>query len=174
MRSDALLAFIPIGSPLSLTTGTLTSNVIDLMGSGVGTAPPNIIGTRTVFGQDPGIGQVRPELNIVTGSVTPAGGTSLNVQLQYAVDAGTPTYLPGTWITIAETGAIVTASLAALQHLARFPFLPAFPVGTLPRYLRLAFVIVGTYTAGTIDSALVVPSRDDQANKFSAKNFVVA
>lgn len=178
MRSDALLAFVPIGSPLSLISGNNVAvpspGIIDLMGSGVGTAPPNIIGTATVFGQDPGIGMFRPEINAVIG-VALAGSTSINMALQYAVDSGVGGgYQPGTWITIAETGAIAIANLTAGVVIGRFPFLPAFPAGTLPRYIRLLWTPVGTTTAGTILSALVTLVRDDQANKFAAKNYAVA
>lgn len=178
MRLDSLLAFVPLGAPLSLAAGaspTLTSQVIDLLGTGVGTAPANIIGTATVFGEDPGIGMFRPELMIAMGSANAAGGTSVNVQLQYAVDSGVGgNYQPGTWNTVVETGALLTANLTANQVLARFPWLPAFPPGTLPRFLRLAFVEVGTFTAGAIAFAIPTFVRDDQSNKFAAKNYKVS
>lgn len=178
MRSDAMLAFVPIGSPLSLISGANvpvpSPGIIDLMGSGVGTAPPNIIGSATVFGQDPGVGAFRPEINVIVGTAL-VGSTSINTALQYAVDSGAAGgYLPGTWNTVAETGAIAIANLTANQVIARFPFLPAFPPGTLPRYLRLLFTPVGTTTAGTILSAIVTLVRDDQANRYAAKNYAVA
>jgi hypothetical protein len=44
MRSDALLAFVPIGGNLSLVAGAgvdiPSSQTIDLLGVGVGVAPP--------------------------------------------------------------------------------------------------------------------------------------
>lgn len=176
MRSDALLAFVPIGTPLSLIGNgtTETSNVLDLLGQGVGTAPANIIGNASVFGQDPGIGGFRPEINAVIGTAL-VGGTSVNMQLQYAVDQGVGGgYQPGTWKVIAETGAILIASLTAGQVIGRFPFLPAFPPGTLPRFVRLAFVNVGNVTAGSIGAALVTLVRDDQANRYAARNYTVS
>lgn len=176
MRLDASLAFVGLGGPLSLVAGaspTLYSDVVDLMGVGVGNAPPNIIGNATTFGEDPGIGMFRPELMIAMGSTAAAGGTSVNVQLQYAPDTAS-TYQPGTWATIVETGAILTASLTANQVIARFPWLPTFPANNLLRYLRLAFVEVGTFTAGAIAFAIPTLVRDDQANRYAAKNYTVA
>jgi len=178
MRSDALLAFVPIGGNQSLIGASdiaiPSQRVIDLLGEGVGVAPSNIIGNRTLFGTDMGIGGFRPEINCVMGDAG-VGATSLNVALQGAVDTGAAGgYLPGTYITFAETGAIALASLTAGQIIARFPWLPAFPASTLPRFLRLLFTPVGAFSAGSIASALVTTVRDDQANKFAAKNFTVS
>ena len=55
-----------------------------------------------------------------------------------------------------------------------FEFAPAFPQGTLPRFLRLLFTPVGTFTAGAIASASVTMDRDDYAAKYAGKNFAVA
>ena len=177
MRADALLSFVPIGGNLSLVTGganaVASTNIIDLLGNGVGTAPTSIIGTATVFGTDMGIPQMRPEINCVTGSANWAGGTSLTVALQGAVDSGTPTYQPGTWITFGEVPGLTTAELLANTVIARLPWLPAWPQNILPRYLRLLFTPVGTYTTGVIGSAIVTIVRDDQSNRYAAKNFVV-
>ena len=105
-----------------------------------------------------------------------ASGATLNVQFQAAVDQGVGgNYQPGTWITLVETGPIAVANLTANQILARFDYPPAFPAGTLPRYLRLNFqTATGTFTAGTISSAIVTMVRDDSANRFSARNYSVA
>lgn len=173
MRSDALLSFIPIGGNLSVTgsSDVASTNTIDLLGQGVGTAPVNFIGTASLFGTDMGIGGFRPEINIVTGT-SAFVGTSLQIKLQGAVDTAS-TYQPGTWITFAETAAILSANLPASTVVARFPWLPAWPAGTLPRYLRLLFTPV-SITTGVIASAIVTTGRDDMAQKYSAKNFVVA
>ena len=53
----------------------------------------------------------------------------------------------------------------------RFP--PAFPANFSPRYLSLAFVSLGTFTAGAIAAAPVTMVRDDQANKFMPANYSV-
>jgi hypothetical protein len=175
MRIDALLSFVPLGAPLSLIGGSgnaVRSGVIDLLGQGQGTAPTNIIGTTTTFGTDQGIGTFRPELMVALGPAV-LGATSYNFALQAAPDAGTPTYLPGTWTTLAETGQIPIASLTLNQVVARFPWLPAFPANLQPRYLSLLMTAIGTPTAGTIAFALVTLVRDDQSNRFAAKNYKV-
>ena len=179
MILDALVSFVPPGSPLSCV-GALgagfPSGVIDILGSGVGTAPQNIIGTRTLFGQDSGIGSVKPQVEAVVGTAfaTSNSGT-LNVQFQAAVDTGAGGgYQPGTWLTLVETGPIAVGSLTAAQIIARFDFPPAFPAGTLPRFLRLNFQTAsGTqFTAGTIASSVVTMVRDDYSAKYAAKNYV--
>jgi hypothetical protein len=176
MLTDKLVSFVDVGNALSLVlggTGSVAStNTIDLLGSGPGTAPANIIGNATVFGQDPGIGSNRPELNVTIGTAAVSGGGgTLTVALQAAADTA-GTYLPGTWVTLAATGLLTAASLTAGMVIARFPFLPAVPPGLNPRYLRLYFTIAtAAFTAGTIGSALVTTFRDDQTNKYAAANY---
>jgi hypothetical protein len=167
---------VPIGGNLAILGADVPStNVIDLLGEGVGVAPSSIFGNPTLFGAPDamGVGGPRPELNVTLGTAF-AGGTSLNAKLQAAADLGTPTYQPSTWNTLAETGAILTANLTANTVIMRFPWLPPFPAGLRPRFLRLLFTPSGTFTAGTIASALVTLVRDDQFNKYAAKNYSVS
>ncbi len=180
MITDALLSFVPIGAPLSLAvvvSDVPSTNIIDLAGTGAGTAPGNgnIIGNATTFGMDVGVGGIRPEINVVVGTAfVSGGGGTVNVKLQAAPDTAV-TYQPGAYTTIAETGALTVANLTAGQVIARFPFLPAFPANLNPRYLRLLFsVATATITAGTIAAALVTMVRDDQANKYASANYRVA
>lgn len=177
MILDSQLSFVPIGGNLAVTSAAVPStNVIDLLGEGVGVAPASIFGTPTLFGAPDamGVGGARPELNVTLGTSTWVGGTSLNVALQGAADLGTPTYQPDTFYTFAETGAIAIANLLANTVVARFPWLPPFPANLRPRYLRLLFTPVGTFSTGVIASALVTLVRDDNFNKFAAKNYSVA
>lgn len=187
MITDALLNFVPIGGNLSLVAGAgvdVPSNVIDLLGLGVGVAPSsnggNIIGNVTTFGAPDamGVGGFRPELvvNVGTAFVT-ANAATLNVALQGAPDTGAGGgYLPGTYQTIAETGELTAAQLTAFQTIMRLPWLPPFPANLRPRYLRLLFQVPAAvnFTAGTIANALVTPLRDDQFNAYAAKNYSVA
>jgi hypothetical protein len=176
MILDAQLSFVPIGGNLAILGAAVPSpNVIDLLGEGAGVAPSSIIGS-TIFGQADamGVGGARPELNVTVGTAFSGGGTSINVALQGAADSGTPTYQPSTWYTFAETGLILTANLVANTVIARFPWLPPFPANLRPRFLRLLFTPAGTYTAGTIASALVTLVRDDQFNRYAARNYNVA
>lgn len=190
MINDALVAFVGVGGNLSLVAGggiTIPSGIIDLLGNGVGQAPTNIIGNATVFGEDPGVGGVRPELNITIGTaLTGAVGQMLKAALQGAIDLGaTGNYQPGTWTDIASQDGINLANISggavAGAVIARFPFLPSMPPNLRPRYLRLLFSPMtatalpsGSFTAGTISSALVTMVRDDLSNKFAARNYSVA
>lgn len=180
MIRDVTTDFIEIGSPLALSTataGSVQSTVIDLLGQGVGTAPANIIGgsSSTLFGTDMGIGGKKPQVNVTVGTAATSGNSAtLTVQFQGAVDTAS-TYQPGTWITLVEEPAITVAQLAANAVIARFDFPPAFPPGTLPRYLRLNFVTAAStaFTAGTIASAIVTMVRDDLAQRYSQRNYTV-
>ena len=181
MITDALVAFIPAGSPLSLIgagSATFRSNVIDLLGQGVGTAPLNIIGvTATTFGTDMGVGGKRPEINVTIGTqpVVVAAST-LKIALQAAEDQGAGGgYQPSTWVDVVSQDGLTAANLTIGAVPFRVPYLPTFPPGLLPRYLSLQFTLssLGAFTAGAIASALVTMVRDDQANKFAAKNFRV-
>ena len=180
MILDALLSFVPIGGNVVITSAAVRSNIIDLSGAGLGVTPPSIWGAPTSTGQSPtvfgqpdamGVGGPRPELNITTGTVF-ASGTSLNVALQGAIDNGSNQ--PGTWDTFVESGAIGVANLTANTVIFRCPWLPPFPANLRPRFLSLLFTPVGTFSTGTIASAVVTPVRDDQFNRFAAKSYQVA
>ena len=178
MRVDALLSFVPIGTPLSLVGSdgvAIESTVIDLTGLGSGVLENNIIGTRTVFGTDFGIGDNRPLLDVVVGTGLVTGNSAtLTVRLQGAVDNGSGS--PGTWITFMETGAITAAQAPANTRIARMDIEAAFPEGTLPRFLRLQFAPQSGahFTAGTIAFAIVTTVRDDYSVAYAAKNYTVA
>ena len=187
MRIDSQLSFVPLGSPLSLVAGagvSTPSQVLDLLGVGVGVAPPSIIGltpivgTTHVFGTDFGIGEDRVLLDVVTGTAFATGDAcTLNVALQLAADTGlSGGYQPGTWYTAVETGPQAVANLTANTRIARFDWPPAFPENLRPRYARLLFQVPsGEYfTTGTIAFALVTPARDDYAAAYAAKNFSVS
>lgn len=181
MFLDALVSFVPLSSPLSLVLGagvSAASNVFDLLGAGVGVAPPNIIGTRSTFGADPGIDDQKTQLLCAVGTAfATSNSATLNVQFQGAVDTGSSgNYQPGTWATLGETGTIAAANLTAGAIIARFDWPPAFPVKQINRFFRLNFVVPSatSFTAGTIAYAYPVIARDDWAEAFAGKNFTVA
>lgn len=175
MLIDSLVSFVPIGSPINLSGGTAASNVVDLLGLGSGVIPSERIigqnGGTYYFGEDAGIGGIKPQVQVNLGTVAPAGGTSLNIQFQGASDTSNGN--PGTWTTYVETGVILLAALSANEIVARFDFPPSFPANAHPRFLRLNFVIAGVFTAGTIASAIVTMDRDDYSIAYQAKNYVV-
>lgn len=183
MMIDALLSFVPLNGNLSLVAAAGVAipspGVIDLLGNGVGVAPTSIFGTPSVFGSPDGmgVGGMRPELNITVGTaLATATSATLNVQLQAAIDTGAAGgYLPGTYQTIVESGTLTAAQCAANTVIFRCPWLPPFPANLRPRFLRLNFVVPAAtlFTAGTISSALVTTVRDDQFNRYSARNYSV-
>src|SRR5579863_8182505 len=102
MQLDALLNFVqPNAMPVSLVGAAGASisigGVIDLLGSGVGTAPQGIIGNTTLWGDDPGIGRVKPDIQITIGTAVATGnGATTAFALQYAADTGAAGgYQPG-------------------------------------------------------------------------------
>lgn len=180
MLIDALLSFVPIGGNLSLVapaSSVILSNVIDQLGVGVGQAPPGIIGDQSTYGADMGVGGLRPELMISIGTAVVATNFStLKIAFQGAADPGAAgNYTPTTWVDIVSQDNIGAANLTANAIPARFPWLPTMPPGLRPRFYRLAFTVssLGSFTAGTIASALVTTVRDDYAARYAQKNFAV-
>lgn len=174
MISDNLVSFLPPGSNLAITAAAVRSNIFDLLGLGVGVTPAQgnlIIGNRTLFGEDSGLGAIKPQVQCVVGTVF-SGGSSMICAFQGAADDGTGN--PDTWQTLIQTGSITTAQLTANAVFARFDFPPAFPVNFQPRFLSLLFTPATTFSGGTVASAVVTMGRPDQANKFAPGNFVVA
>ena len=176
--TDALLNLVSTQAPLSMIgIASVRSSIQDFLGLGAGVAPNNIIGNTTLFGQPDamGIPQNRLEFDIATGAADFVGANvTLNIQLQYAPDAGTPTYQPGTWVTVVESGAIAVGNLLANTPVFRVPLLPPPPGLNRPRFFSLNFVIAGgTFSVGSIAYALMTPSRDDFSQKFAAANYTV-
>lgn len=181
MLHDALLDFQPVGAPLSLiaAAGALVaaSNVIDILGSGVGTPPANIIGVQNaLFGSDTGEGSNRPLIQAVVGTAfVTANGNTLQMLIQGAPDTGAAGgYQPGAWQTYAASPVLTAAQLTAGQDI-RMDWPSAFPDNATPRYLRVAFQNAAgeTFTAGSIAYVITTMARDDVANKYAQKNFSV-
>lgn len=185
MRLDANFQFVPLGGNLSLIAAAgvavPSTNTLDLLGAGVGVAPPSIIGNAALFGTDMGVGRYRQYIEAIIGTALATSTSALlNVALQLAPDTGAAgSYQPGTWQTVNESGQI-TAAQGAANTIIRLDFAPVFPVTLRPRFCRLLFQVqvaagaaLGLFTAGTISSAFVTPTRDDQANRQAASNYTV-
>ena len=124
------------------TTGTQQStNVIDLVNH-----------------RDMGIGD-DPAIKLMCAvKTTFTGGTSLQVQFQKAPNAGGGT--PGTYVTYAESAAVLEADLVAGRYLLPIDVPRPPPGAPLPRYLRLQYVSAGTHGAGQLVGALVLDRAD--------------
>lgn len=187
MRTDALVTFVPLGTPLSLVAGAgvaVPSTVIDLLGLGSGVSPAaagQIIGStfNQQFGTDFGIGDNRLLLDTVigTGLVT-ANSATLNLAMQGAPDTGaTGGWVPGAWQTLVETGPLTPAQCVAGTRIARFDWPPSFPENQPPpRFVRLlAQVPTATnFTAGTLLFSVATSARDDYAQRYAARGYAIA
>lgn len=173
MFLDNTLVF---SSAQALTSGSIAStNVIDLLGVGSGNASGNIIGNVSIFGEDIGVGDGpgTPKLLVIV-TTTLSGGTNVNVQFQGAIDNGSNS--PGTYNTYAESGTVVTANLVAGNSIFEIDVpgvIPKTPNFTPPRFLRLQYVISGTYSSGNV-SAYIIRDRYNWSARMYPSNFVVA
>jgi hypothetical protein len=179
MLIDALVSFIPVGSPLSLVGGAgvaIPSNVIDLLGLGVGIAPStaDIIGTATTWGTDLGIGELKAQIEVlITTALTTGSGALLTTAFQLAPEDAT-THLPGAWTTIIDQPAVAIANLGAGKRVARFDYPPVIPETLRPRFARLLFSpgAGASFTAGAV-IAPVTMQRDDWAEAQQPRNYSV-
>jgi hypothetical protein len=142
------------GATDSPTTGTQnSSNVLDLHMAGIPVLA-NLQGAR-----DMGIGD-KPALKLlVQVTVAFASGTSLQIAIAGAPDngSGAAGSFTNWWLSpaVAEASLVVGARLYDMD----FPRPPA-GVG-IPRFVRLAYITVGTHTAGKLEGAVVL-DRSDQ------------
>jgi hypothetical protein len=151
MILDSLLLFSgSTGNTDTPTTGTQTAtNILDLgVTSGVPTSA-NGAGARDI-----GIGD-DPMLKLMAIATTVfVGGTSLQLQLSGAPDNGSGA--PGSY-TIMWTGpAVLLAALTAGASICNVDVPRVIPGQALPRFLKLQYINVGTFTGGAIEAGIVL------------------
>lgn len=177
---DAQTAFVPPNSAFSLVGGAGVTlqigQIIDLLGSGVGTAPPSIIGNRSLYGVDPGIGLMKPEveLDVLAGLAT-GNAATVEFAIQYAPDTGAGGgYQPGAWENVNTTGAKAVAEYPAGTQL-RMDLPPAPPDQQLPppRYVRMVMIPAAAtnLNAGTVQFAGIVMARTDFVQRNAPNNY---
>ena len=166
MILDNLLTFTgtsngTVGAPASgpqtdsPTTGAqFSTNVVDLGLIGIPSFA-NGGGARDIgVGDDPAM-----KLSALVTTAF-AGGTSLQLSLQGAPDNGSGA--PGSYTTMWTSPVVALASLVAGAQLANID-MPRPVLGQpLPRFLRIAYTIVGTFTGGGSVEIQLVIDRDDQ------------
>jgi hypothetical protein len=141
MIIDGLLNFEPTPSAVTAITTTADStNIIDLLNA-----------------RDVGIGEGM-RVVVYSGAVVFLGGTSLNIQLKESVDNIT-------YYVASESGVMTLAQMTAQGNPAKLwetpiPHRPIELNVTMPRYLKLTYLIVGTFTAGGVWAGIV---KDSQA-----------
>jgi len=155
MILDAFLQFDSAAN-LAQVVGTYTSaNIIDLHMSGIPVLS-NLQGARDI-----GIGD-KPALKlfvVVTTTFTSGGAGTLQVALQGAPDNGSGS--PGSYSTWWLSPAYALATLNAGSQLYNMD-MPRPPDGiSIPRFLRMAYIIGGaTMTAGQVASYIVLDRID--------------
>lgn len=181
----------PTAPPLSVVgaagASIILPGIVDVMGVGVGFAPPNIIGNPAsgFFGTDMGLGIWKLDIEILIGTAfTTSTSATGEFCLQGAPDTGSAgNYQPGTWEDFSTTGAKAASELVAATTLGkgvfRLAFPPAPPATLTPRYYRMIMRVApsasGIFTAGTIAAAFMVQGRDDFFSaQQAASNYVVA
>lgn len=147
------------------TTGTQTStNVVDLGVNGIPSLA-NGGGARDIgIGDTPSL-----KLLVVVTSVM-AGGSSLQVVLQGAPEAGTTTPTPGSYTTLWTGPSVALANLTVGAYLANVDVPRVIAPNPLPRYLRMQYVSGGTFTGGGSVEAAIVIDRFDQVTGITGLN----
>lgn len=135
----------------SPTTGTqAASNILDLgVTNGLPASAAGGGGARDIgIGDDPAL-----KLScMVTTALT--GGTSLQLQLQGAPDAGSNT--PGSYTTMWTSPVFAEAALIQGAQLANVDMPRDIWEQVLPRYLKLNFISVGNHGAGAVEAQIVL------------------
>lgn len=144
-------------------TAGVSSNVLDLglVGGIPASAAGGGGGARDIgIGDDPAMKLL---VQVVVAFVT---GTSLQVSLQGAPDAGSNT--PGTYTTMLAGPVVLTAALIPGARLLDDDMPRPVPGQALPRYLQLLYTVAGAnYTAGQLQGFLVL-DRMDQVEQSNA------
>jgi hypothetical protein len=152
MILDALLTFSNNQS-LAAVAGTYDSNIIDFGGPAIPVLA-NLQGARDMgIGDDPAL-----KLLVQVTSLAAAGGTSMSVALKGATDngAGAPSTFNQWWISPVYT----TAQMIQGARLMDMDF-PRPPAGiAIPRFVKLSFVTIGTFTTLGIWAGIVLDRMD--------------
>jgi hypothetical protein len=134
------------------------------------------------FGQDLGNGPMRLFGRAGVSATLPfvGGGATLNIAWQVAVDNLGGTIAGLTFITVSETGPTLTAAnllasaMIPLPDLTKRQLTAAGVQGGMPRFVRLLYQIVGTFTQGTLTYAGLFPTAArDLDDQYYGGGFVV-
>lgn len=185
MQIDQQLTFVGLGAAAVSLVGAAGAAIqigstLDLLGVGVGVAPPGVIGNpfNGFYGVDPGPGMLKPTFSgrIGTALATSNAATAEYV-LQVAPDTGAAGgYQPGTWEDWVTTGTRAVSDFAANGKV-RMDLGPAPNNTPAPRFVRLLQRVPAAtnLSAGTMTFAGFVMADDDLGNAQNApQNYAVA
>lgn len=135
------------------------------------------------FGEDLGNGPMRLYGRAGVSATLPfvGAGATLNIAWQVAVDNLGGTIAGLTFVTVSETGPTLTAALLTasamipLPDLTRRQLAAAGTQGGMPRFVRLLYQILGTFTQGTLTYAGLFPTAArDLDDQYYGGGFIVA
>lgn len=176
MFLDALTVF-STNQAITTAGANASTSLYDVTGAGSGN-PSGMIGGLTgsgsnaLIGMDIGAGDgiSVPEVEWNIGT-TFVGGTSLIIALQAAPDNGSNA--PGTYVTLDQTQTFLTAALVAgLNGQFKVPPVPSNFGEAMPRFYRLLYTSVGTFSAGTISANIVLNASTQTLIQKYPSNFV--
>ena len=155
-----------VASNFTVTTG---STAIDLTGGVTMNFGIGALATTIVFGEDLGRGNGigSPKIFCDVGTaMTSTNSATLNVQFQGSTDNST-------WTTYVETGAMAATRLTANTRIASFDW-PPVPAGvSLPRYVRLNYVVAtGVFSTGTIFAGVALELNQNNVGLYP-ENFAI-
>lgn len=151
MILDSLLFFTGASANTDLpTTGTQTAtNILDL---GVTSGIPS--SANGGGARDIGVGFCPTLKLFYEVTTTFVGGTSLQLQLSGAPDNGSGA--PGSYTTMWTGVAVAVAALLQGAYLSNIDVPRVVPGQVLPRFLRMQYINVGTFTAGAVEGGIVL------------------
>lgn len=173
-------SLVQLATAQPIVSTTTSMFVYDVTGAGVGVAPLMIGGVTstsgTLIGFDIGAGDgiAIPEVYYnVSTAFTSAANANLTVQLQAAPDSGVGN-LPGTFVTIAQSGPVSTASLtASFNGQFQVPPVPSNFGENNPRFYRLNYVVgSSTFSAGNLSANIVLNPSQAQKVQNNPANYV--
>jgi hypothetical protein len=151
MILDSLLLFTGASGNTDLpTTGTqVATNILDLgVTSGIPTSA-NGGGARDIGVGEPAMLKLFAEV-----TTTFTVGTSLQLDLSGAADNGSGA--PSTYTVMWLGPVVALANLLAGAYLANVDVPRVIPGQVLPRFLRLRYITVGTFSAGAVEAGIVL------------------
>lgn len=146
-----------LSSAQAITTTADSTNVFDVTGAGVGSAPAMIgaNGVNTAMAVDfgSGDGMAIPYV-FITVTTAGTGAGTISVSLKAAPDSGT--YTEGTYTTLWTSSAFVGTALTKGSVL-QLQVPPIAPNEAPPRFYKLTYTVSGSATASFTSDILLNP-----------------
>lgn len=156
----------------AITTTADSTNIFDVTGAGVGSAPAMVGagGVNTAMGIDIGAGDGAAVPQIVVEIVTPTTVTgTLTISLKAAPDNGS--YSEGSYTTLFSSAALTGAIQLAAGATYKFNVPPIIPGEALPRFYKLTYTVSASISV-TVNAYVLFNASDLRDPKLYGNNFV--